>query len=305
MTHNVLCTVNSFTPQAEEILNKTCNLTIGDPTPERLAEADVLLVQLGVHVNKELMDAAPKLKVIATATTGLDHIDTAYAAYKGIRVLSLKEEIAFLRTVTSTAELALGLMFAVLRKIPAAHQSVIAGNWDREAFRGHAVHGKTLGIVGLGRLGEMMQRYGEALGMRVIYTDPFKEGSTPLEELLQEADVVTLHVHLSEETENMIGAEQLALMKPSAVLINTARAQLVDEDAIIKALETGTLAGYGTDEQQNELSFTPTHAKSAMIDYAKTHDNIIIMPHTGGTTVEAREATDVFMAERIVQALQG
>lgn len=304
MKYNVLCTVNSFTSKAEEILSTVSNLIIGEPTPEHLAETEVLLVQLGVHVNKELIDAAPKLNIIATATTGLDHIDTAYAEAKGITILSLKNEIDFLRSVTSTAELALGLMLAVLRKIPAAHASVLSGKWDREAFRGHAVRGKTLGIVGLGRLGEMMQRYGEALGMKVIFTDPARAGGVPLEELLRESDVVTLHVHVSEDTENMMNADRLALMKPSAILINTARAQLVDEDAIINALDAGALAGYGTDEQANELSFTPTSAHSAMINYAKTHDNIIIMPHTGGTTVEAREATDIFMAKKIVQALQ-
>lgn len=304
MTHNILCTIQPFTPKAEEILKKVCTLTIGEPTPKRLAEADVLLVQLGIHVNKELIDSAPKLKIIATATTGLDHIDKKHAESKGITIISLKNETAFLRSITSTAELALGLMLAILRKIPSAHTHVLSGAWDREAFRGHTVSGKILGIVGLGRLGEMMQRYGESLGMKVIFTDPIKAGSIALETLLQQSDVVTLHAHLSEETENMINTQHLALMKPSAVLINTSRAQLVDENAIIQALQKGTLAGYATDVLADELSLNKKDVSNPLTVYAKTHDNVIITPHIGGTTVESREATDIFIAEKITNLLQ-
>lgn len=309
MKHTILCTVgNAFAPEGKKILERIGEVTYATPTQEEfaamVADVTILVVQLGLTVDRTVIDAAPRLRWIVTATTGLDHIDAAYAESKNIRILSLRGETAFLRTVTATAELACGLMIALVRRIPAAHASVAGGRWDRAAFVGHSLTGKTLGIVGRGRLGEMMAAYGAALGMHVVFTDPAVPGGISLEELLRAADVVTLHVHPAPETEGMINARTLALMKPTAVLVNTARSVLVDEAAIIKALEEKKLAGYAADVLEDERSFTPERASSRMIDYARSHDNLILTPHIGGTTVEARSATDVFMAQKLHDALR-
>jgi D-3-phosphoglycerate dehydrogenase len=150
-----------------------------------------------------------------------------------------------------------------------------------------------------------MATYGEGLGMNVIFTDPDVEGGVSPEELLKTSDVVSIHVHLQEDTENMFCEPSIAMMKPGALLINTARGKIVDEAAALKALEAGTLGGYATDVLADELSFADGNAKSALIDYAKTHSNVIITPHIGGTTVESREATDVFIVRKLQKEIGG
>lgn len=300
----ILCTIGEqFAEEGKQILEELGDVTYATPTQEELpslvSDVDILVVQLGITFDKDVIDAAENLKVIATATTGLDHIDVEHAESKGITVLSLKGETEFLNTVTATAEHALGLMIALARKLPAAVQSVKECKWDRTTYKGHSLSGQTLGIVGLGRLGKMMQRYGEALGMNVIYTDTNEAGGVALEELLKTADFVSLHVPLMKETERLMNSEMIGLMKPSAYLINTSRGDIVNEDELISALESGNLAGYATDVLSGERSFSPEKANNKLIDYAKTHDNVIITPHIGGTTSEAREATDVFIAIKV------
>ncbi|MDP7069595.1 MAG: NAD(P)-dependent oxidoreductase [Candidatus Peribacteraceae bacterium] len=298
---NITCTIEGFTEEANTLLNEIGTVALGAPD----SDTEILLVQLGFNVDKDIIDASPNLKVIATATTGLDHIDTAYAESKNIQIISLKGETEFLNSITSTSELALGLMIALARNIPAASNKVLEGKWDREGHRGHTLNGKTLGVVGLGRLGKLMATYGEGLGMNVIFTDPDVEGGVSPEELLKTSDVVSIHVHLQEDTENMFCEPSIAMMKPGALLINTARGKIVDEAAALKALEAGTLGGYATDVLADELSFADGNAKSALIDYAKTHSNVIITPHIGGTTVESREATDVFIVRKLQKEIGG
>ena len=171
---------------------------------------------------------------------------------------------------------------------------------------GASLYGKTLGILGLGRLGAMMARYGEALGMKIIYTDIEKK-KTPttwrkvdLGELLQDSDILTIHVHLKKDTENMIGEKELVAMKPSAFLINTSRGKIVDEDAVSHALENGIIGGYGTDVLSGELEFKeniPNH--HSLVSYAQTHQNCVITPHIGGMTSDSRSATDIFIANKL------
>ena len=270
---------------------------------EQMQDCTVLVMELDHRIDAEVIDAASNLQYIVIPATGTDRIDCQYAESKGITILSLRGETEFLNTITPTAELALGLIIALFRKLIPAEASVREGTWDRNRFRGHSLYGKTLGIVGLGRLGKMMQTYGTALGMNIMFTSPKEKDSVPLNTLLQESDIVSLHVHLSEDTEGMIGEKELNLMKEGAILINTSRGKVVDEAAILQALEQNILAGYATDVLADELQFEQDRAESALIEYAKTHDNVIITPHIGGATVEARTATDLFIAEKLKQAI--
>ncbi len=313
MKQTILVTLgSSFAAEAVNILKPLgtveCIEKNDKELQSHLTRATILIVGIGMNIDQKIIDEAPRLKIIATATTGLDHIDTEYAGKKGISVVSLRGEEEFLKGITPTAELAFGLMISLLRHIVPASDSVKKGEWNRDAFRGHSISGLTLGIIGMGRLGTMMMRYGQVFGMRVLGCDP-KENvdgtweNVSLHQLLQESDVVSLHVHLASDTENMIDAKALALMKPSAVLINTARGKLVHEKDLLKALKEGTIAGYATDVLSSELDAKGDVSKDPLVQYAKDHDNVLITPHIGGMTEEARKATDVCIAEKLVHQL--
>lgn len=269
-------------------------------------DADVLWVRLRHAIDREVMDAAPRLAVIVTNTTGTNHIDLEEAARRGIRVLSLRGETDFLRNVRATAELAVGLLLALVRHIPAAAAHVRAGGWDRYQFKGHQIFGKTAGIIGYGRLGRLMGGYLAAFGLRVLATTKPDDEVTPdagvtmtsLETLLAESDIVSLHVDLRRETAGLIGRDAFRAMKPGAWFINTARGELVDESALVEALERGHLGGAAID-----VVADPLHnaiAGRALHDYAARHDNLIITPHIGGYTFESLAATEIFLAGKLI-----
>lgn len=310
MQHKILNTVGpKFADLGKDILSRLGAVDYRNLTQIQLEEAiedyDILFVQLGLNVDERVIDRGKKLKVIATATTGLDHIAVEYAKKKGIQIISLRGEDEFLRTIPGTAELAFGLIIALYRKIPFAFESVKRNEWNREGYRGHNLRGKTLGILGLGRLGKMMAAYGAAFGMRVIAHDPqVTDARATFDELLRESDVLTVHIHLTLETENLLGRASFQKMKRGALLINTARGKIVNEVDVINALEDGQLGGYGADVLADELSFGATFASNPLVEYAKTHENVIIVPHIGGMTYESREATDTFIAEKLEKLLR-
>lgn len=315
MASKILVTIPSFSEKAREILTLLGEVTYAETTNETIAhyigEVEVLLVGLGTVYSKEVLESAIHLKVIATATTGLDHIDLEYAKERGITILSLKGENEFLDTITGTAELAFGLAVSLARNIPSALSDVLKGGWNREAFKGVSLYGKTLGIVGMGRLGKIMAAGAAGFRMKVVFYDPHVLEETfpsyskvSFEELLKESDVVSLHVHLSNETTHLINKETLSLMKKSAILINTARGEIVDEAAVLEALSEGSISGYGADVLSGELDFKERGNTHPLIEYAQTHNNVLITPHIGGMTSDSRETTDVFMAQKLKQYLQ-
>jgi D-3-phosphoglycerate dehydrogenase len=317
----ILNTIGSdFTPQAKAILEKVAvvdyKILSQNELEKVIDEYDGVLIGLGLVFSNNVLEKARRLKVIATATTGLDHIDIESAKQRGIDVLSLRGEEEFLNTITGTAELAFGLLLDLSRFIPWSFEAVKRGEWRREEYRGHSLAGKTLGIVGMGRLGRIMAWQATGFGMKVIYNDPkdpiffyndyqsqeYKKVS--LDELLEQSDAVSIHAHLSNETENMFGTREFELMKNSAYLINTSRGKIVDEAALLKALERGDIAGYACDVMADALAFEQSgKAAHPLIEYAKNHRNVLIVPHTGGMTVESREATDIFIARKLANFL--
>src|SRR3989344_6950407 len=206
-----------YTQGAKEILEEVGDvdykILTQDNLLESIGEYEIAVIGLGLSFMKDVLEKAEKLKIIATATTGLDHIDVKFAKLKGITVLSLRGENDFLDTITGTAELAWGLLIDVVRLTPWAFDNVKEYKWEREKFRGHNLYGKTLGIVGMGRLGKWMARYGKALGMDILYHDPYVNWSTSdvdqfgkkvrFDELLKKSDIISIHAHLNKETENM------------------------------------------------------------------------------------------------------
>jgi D-3-phosphoglycerate dehydrogenase len=299
-----------FAANAFDKLAGIADIVTKKPSSDTLLKAietvDAYYCSMEVQVTKDIIDRAKKLKVIATPSTGTDHIDVAYAESKGIKVLCLKNDIEFLREVSSTAELAWGLLLGVLRKIPSGYQSVKDGVWGRDRFRGHQLRGKTLGILGYGRLGTMVADYGKSFAMRVIACDikPIvAEGITQVDfhTLLSESDILSIHIHLTEKTRKLINQDAFAKMRDGIVLINTSRGAIIDETAFLEALESGRVSAAGIDIIDGE--WNPDLFSHPLIAYARSHDNLLITPHVGGVTYEAQTMAYTKTADKLYEYL--
>ena len=271
--------------------------------------ADILWIRLRHYISARVLDAAPHLKVIATPTTGLTHIDLEAAQARGIQVISLRGETDFLKEIRATAELTLALTLALLRRLPQAHFHVIEGGWDRDLFRGRELHGKTAGIVGYGRLGRIVASYFHAFGCQVLAHDrPDWAGSpdpfvslVPLEELLTHSDIVSLHANFQSGMRGFFSRRCFEQMKPGSWFVNTARGELVDEAALVDALESGRLGGAALDVLADEhLRAGKAHP---LVAFAATHDNLVLTPHIGGCTRESMEKTEEFLAGKVAAYL--
>ncbi len=278
-----------------------------------LGQYHVLIVRLGHFIDGEVLGQSDRLKAIVTATTGLDHIDTACAEKEEIKVLSLQNEFVFLEQIWATAEHTFALLLSLIRKIPFAVESVLEGAWDRDCFRGGELNGKRLGILGYGRIGKKIATYGRAFGMKVGIFDPGKSGTlqndnvTVFEDFrpfLEFSQFLTIHVPLNNETCGMLGEEQIMMLPRGAYLINTSRGGIINEIALLKALESGHLAGVALDvlEDEKRRDFLKKHP---FLDYARRHNNLIITPHVGGAAKESMEKTEIFMAVKLKRFIEG
>jgi len=305
---------NRFSPRAVSQLSSAARVELADVHDrgdllKNIGAADVLWVRLRNQIDREVMDAAPRLRAIATPTTGLNHVDTGYAQSRGIEVISLRGETEFLRNIHATGEHTLALILALVRHVPSAARHVTDGGWDRDVFRGRELHGKTAGIVGFGRVGGMVADYLRAFGMRILVTDPILRDApgrevemTSLEDLLQQADLVTLHVSLTEQTRGFFGHREFSLMKNDAWFINTSRGELIEEAALFNALESGKIAGAALDVLCDEHS--SGMQDHPLVAYARTRENLLITPHIGGCTLESMEQTEEFLAGKVVCFLE-
>jgi len=298
-----------FSQEALELLRHQGEVLFAKgPHDPVFRNADVVWVRLRDRIDREFFSRAPNAKIIVTATTGLNHIDLREADHRGIQVLSLRGETGFLREIRATAEHSVGLMLALLRQIPAAAGHVREGGWNRDLFKGHELHEKTIGIVGYGRLGSLVAGYLLAFGAKVVATDPNVIGSmlepylplVSLSELLRVSDIVTLHVNFTEANVGMIGAREFARMKHGSWFINTARGELVDQDALLVALRSGWIRGAAIDVVADEQA---EGAAGRLVEFAKQNSNLLITPHIGGCTVESMEKTELFMAKKLQAAL--
>ncbi|HXF96627.1 MAG TPA: phosphoglycerate dehydrogenase, partial [Gemmatimonadales bacterium] len=258
-----------------------------------------LVVRSETRVTADLMGRAPRLRVIARAGTGVDTIDVHAATRRGIAVMNAPGA-----NTVSAAEHALGLLLALVRHIPWAAEAMRRGEWDRKRFEGTELRGKTIGVVGLGRIGGHVAQIARAFGMTVVAHDPFVTTDravelgvklVPLEQLLRTADVVTLHLALTDQTRHLINAERLRLMKPTAVLINTARGELVDELALAEALREQRIAGAAIDV----FGIEPLPGDSPL----RTLDRVILTPHLAASTAEAQERVAVEICTAVRDAL--
>lgn len=275
----------------------------------QLPQYDVLIVRLGSQIDREIIEAGSRLRAIVTATTGLDHIDLEFAKTRGVAVLGLKGETEFLRSVGATAEHTWALLLALMRRIPSAIASVLEGEWNRLKFRGRELHGKRLGIVGLGRIGRQIAGYGKAFGMLTAAFDPYTskgiEGVRRIETLhalLRQSDVLSLHVPLNRDTTGLIGRKELGLLPGGALLINTSRGEILDEIALFESLRSGEVGGAALDVVCNERD-EDKRQQSPLLAYAREHNNLLITPHIGGATRESMWKTEIFMAQKLEKFL--
>lgn len=270
--------------------------------------ATALYVKLKRRVDARLLDRHPGLRWLVSPTTGLTHVDLAACRARGIEVISLRGETRFLDTISSTAELAWGLLLAAERRIPEADASVRGGAWNRDLFPGRELRGKTLGVVGLGRLGTMVARYGQAFGMKVVYAEPRRvslRGATrvSLRRLCADSDVISLHVHASPETAGLLGRAEFAAMRRRPLIVNTARGELIDEKALLAALKSGRVRGAALDVLAGEHAGRRDWPKGdALFAWARRAKNVILTPHVGGLTDAAGRA-ELFAARKLLARL--
>ena len=271
----------------------------GAELADAIASADAVLVRSATQITRESLSRANGLKVIGRAGVGVDTIDVDAATERGIAVLT-----APAGNTISAAELTLALTLALARRVSAADRSMKAGQWDRKSFSGTELYGKTLGLVGAGRIGGEVAKRARAFGMQVVAFDPFLIADralalgierAELDEVLRRADVVSLHVPLTDATAGLLGERELGLMKPTAVIVNAARGGVVREDALVRALKEKRLGGAALDVYEQE----PLPADHPL----RSLDNVVLTPHLGASTAEAQQNVAIEIAEAVRAAL--
>ena len=304
-----------YSPRAraalEEVAEVTEQVLDREGLLKAIGEYQGLIVRLGHRIDEPVLAAARRLRVITTPTTGLDHIDLKGARARGIEVLSLRGESEFLRGVVATAEHTWALLLALVRRLPPAAAAVRGGEWNRDAFRGRELEGKRLGIVGLGRIGERVARYGQAFGMEVRAYDRYREDwpedlirMPTLDTLLETSDVLTLHIPSNEDTRGLIGRRQLSRLPAGAVIVNTARGAVLDGAAAVDFVRSGRLTGIAVDVVEGETA-PGGLAADPLVMAAHGLDTVLVTPHIGGATAESMEKTELFMARKLAAFLAG
>ena len=291
----------------KQILGERFNLERSEPTPEDLLPKfekcfAYLDASMKVKIPAENINKAENLKIIVTATTGADHIDSEALKLREIPLLTLKGQKDVLRNLTSAAEHSWLLLMACVRKLRGAIKNVDIGGWDRVEFPGRMFRGKTIGIIGMGRIGSWMARYAQAFDMHVQGFDPFISEfpngvkKVSMDELLETSDFISIHVNYTPEVKGMITSEMIKKMKQGSVFINTSRGELVDERSLVEELESGRISAVGADVLVGE----PEIKSNLLWQYAQNHNNVLITPHIGGFCPESVDITVAFSCDRIM-----
>lgn len=270
----------------------------------KLSDRDGVMSILEDRFDESLIQACPRLKVIANVAVGFDNVDVDSATKHGVVVCNTPGVLD-----NTTADMAFGLLLAAARRIVEADSYIRTGQWEKFRFDlllGHNVHGKTLGIIGLGRIGQCMARRARGFDMKILYSNRKRLPQNKelelgvqyaeLEALLQESDFVSIHCPLNSETHHLIGDRQLSLMKPGSILINTARGAIIDEQALVRALKNGPLSAAGLDVFEKE-----PHPLPQLLSMP----NVVLAPHIGSASLETRENMATLAAEGLVAALSG
>lgn len=312
----ILIAERSFSDRAKKVLWKAGTVVDFDSLQsflKQLPSADAVVTGLEVKFDKPILDRARRLRLIGSRTTQLRYLDLDECRRRGIKVVNIKADAPALQKTPSTAEETMALVLALLRKIPWGFAAVKKGEWDRAKYSGRELSGKTIGLIGFGRLGRLVAGYSLAFGMKALAYDPFiapaemeKYGvlKVDLPNLLKSSDIVSLHAIYNNSTYKMLKREHFKLMKSTAVFINTARGEITDEAVLLEALEKRWIAGAGIDTLANESPDGAHLINNPLVEYAKKNQNLIILPHLGGSTEEAAERTQIYISELVVKGIE-
>jgi len=292
-------------------LNKLFELTEYD-TPDDtdeddLAKVEVLFAPLGFTIDATRMDCCPNLRAIVSNTTGIPHIDAEAAEQRNIAVCALHDEQEFLETITPTAEHAVGLILAGWRRIVWSHLAAMEGKWDRRPWGAPKMVSRlSLGIVGMGRLGRKVAKAAKALEMEVDFFDPYVDGgAADILTLARKSTILSLHAPANDETKNIVSREVLESLPKGAMVVNTARGELLDETALLELLQRGHIGCAALDTVQGEYSseFMASFRDNPLAVYARSHDNLLLTPHIGGSTIDAWSDTERFVIRKAAKVL--
>jgi D-3-phosphoglycerate dehydrogenase len=272
-----------------------------------LERYDVFWFRLGFTIGANEFSDKTKCRYIVSPVTGIDHIDEQACKQKGIQIICLRGESEFLKNIKATGEHTILLTLMLLRHGAQAYSSVKNGQWDRDLFRGNEISGKTVGIIGVGRLGSLTANLFSAFGAHVIgwdhrddYPYHIAKRMASLQELAAQADIVSVHLSYTSQTHQLISSDFFKAMKPGSYFINTSRGGIVDEPALIQALQNKTLTGAAVDVIQGEHGSVQSNP---LVMYASRENNLIITPHIGGNIFESFEKTENFIADKLLAAI--
>jgi D-3-phosphoglycerate dehydrogenase / 2-oxoglutarate reductase len=289
---NLLGATSDVTVQAAAKMSR-------DEVLAAIPNADALIIRSATKVDRSMLEAAPRLKLVGRAGVGVDNVDLPSATDRRVVVMNAPDG-----NTVATAELAFALMLSMVRQIPAAQVSLASGKWDRKSFMGSELRKKTLGIIGFGRVGRAIAKRAQAFEMNVITYDPFVSSEAPmamqvtpvtLDELYAKSDFITLHAMLTDENKHMINSASIAKMKPTVRIINAARGALINEADLAQAVKDGKIAGAGIDVYNEE----PPEAGNPLIGLP----GIIHTPHLGASTLEAQDEVAIQIAQQTLNAL--
>jgi len=298
----------NFSNAAINFLQKKFDLTLCTPDEflalNSLNEFDCLLIRFNTIIDKKVLNKLQHLKYILCPTTGLDHIDVNSAEKRGIKIISLKGDVDFLKSITSTAELAFLLILSSVRKVNVAFDEVYNRNWNLNIQPGNELKNKTIGILGLGRLGNIVAKYAKCFDMNVYYfdieekTDIYYNRVNSLEELIEVSDILSIHIPLNKKTKGLIGQNEFRIFNRCKYLINTSRGAIINSKSLIQYMDRTSDFHAALDVLEDEKN-----PENSLVEYSLKNKNLIITPHIGGNTKEAIENTDMHIINKFIKLI--
>jgi phosphoglycerate dehydrogenase-like enzyme len=313
LTINILSTLDLSAASAElKLIKKISNFKFSFnsriKTLRLLEDVNIYISSAAIKVDQEFLKYAKNLKFIFSPSTGTDHIDLKELKKRNVKLITIAKNYSLLKQFTSTSELSFALLLLLIRNLNSACKDVKNGNWGREKFTGNQLYKKTLGIVGYGRLGRISAKIAKGFSMNIVANDVIKKKNNikfvSLNKLLKLSDFIFIHVHLNKNTVNLINKNNIRFMKRSAILINTSRGKIINELDLLNALKSKRIRAAGLDVIDGEWLDKRKLLKHPLIKYMKKNNNLIIVPHIGGSSVESINGARIFIMKKLLKLLK-
>jgi D-3-phosphoglycerate dehydrogenase len=313
LTINILSTLDLSAASAEiKLIQKICNLKFSinsrNQTLKLIQDVHIYISSVAIKVDREFLKHAKNLKFIFSPSTGTDHIDLGELKKKKIKLITIAKDYSLLKQFTSTSELSFALLLSLIRNLNSAYEDVKKGNWGREKYAGNQLYKKTLGIIGYGRLGRISAQIAKGFNMNIIVNDIKKKKGNikfvSLNNLLKLSDFIFIHVHLNKNTLNLINKNNIKFMKRNSILINTSRGKIINEKDLLDALKNKKIRAAGLDVIDGEWLDREKLLKHPLIRYMKNNNNLLIVPHIGGASVESINGARIFIMKKIIKLLK-